>query len=128
MQVWNQPIIVVLHIAYAWLGLGLILLGVAIIWEGFMVSDAIHGLAIGAIGIMVAAMMSRASFGHSGLPMKAGWALTSVYALIGTAVFLRLGAGFFVPQIMVNLSGLLWIVAFIIFVATFMPLYFKPRQ
>ncbi|MCF6274861.1 MAG: NnrS family protein, partial [Robiginitomaculum sp.] len=85
-QVMNQSIIVVLHIAYGWLGLGLILLGAAILWDGFLVSDAIHGLTIGAIGIMIAAMMSRASFGHSGLPMRAGWALTSVYALIGLAV------------------------------------------
>ncbi len=127
-QVMHQSIIVVLHIAYAWLGLGLFLLGTAILWDGFLVSDAIHGLTIGAIGIMIAAMMSRASFGHSGLAMRAGWALTSVYALIGLAVILRLAAGFFAPQIMVTLSGLAWIAAFIIFAATFMPLYFKPRQ
>lgn len=127
-QVMNQSIIVVLHIAYAWLGLGLILLGAAILWDGFMVSDAIHGLTIGAAGIMIAAMMSRASFGHSGLPMQAGWALTSVYALVGLAVILRLAAGFWSAQTLVNLAGGTWIIAFTIFVAFFMPLYFKPRR
>ena len=124
----NQSIIVVLHIAYAWLGLGLILLGAAILLGGFMVADAIHGLTIGAAGIMIAAMMSRASFGHSGLPMKAGWTLTSVYALVGVAVLFRLAAGFWSAQTMINLAGGAWITAFTIFVAFFMPLYFKKRK
>ncbi len=128
LQVLNQSIIIVLHIAYAWLALGLGLLGLSILWDGLLAADAIHGLTIGSAGIMIAAMMSRASFGHSGLPMKAGWALSSVYILVGAAVLLRLAAAFMSAQMMVNLAGFTWIIAFTLFVIVFMPLYFKRRR
>ena len=127
-QVWKQSIIVVLHIAYAGLAFGLGLLGASILWDGLLASDAIHVLTIGAIGIMIAAMMSRASFGHSGLPMHAGWALTSVYALVGIAVLFRLAATFLPALMMINLAGFTWIAAFTLFVIVFSPLYFKPRS
>jgi len=128
LQVLNQSIIVVLHIAYAWLAFGLWLLGLSILWDGLLAADAIHGLTIGAVGIMIAAMMSRASFGHSGLPMQAGWALSTVYVLVGVAVLLRLFAAFLPAQLMVNLAGLAWIAAFTLFSVVFMPLYFKKRR
>ena len=128
LQIINQSIIVVLHVAYAWLGLGLGLLGLSILWDGLLAADAIHGLTIGAVGTMIAAMMSRASFGHSGLPMKAGWALSTVYVLVAASVLFRLTAAFISAQMMVNLAGLTWIVAFTLFVAVFMPLYFKKRK
>lgn len=136
LQVITQSIIIILHIAYAWLGLGFVLLGLSVLWDGLLASDAIHGLTIGAVGIMIAAMMSRASLGHSGLTMRAGRVLTSVYLLIGAAVLLRLAAGlaaglatgFLDRQIMVNLAGLAWIVGFALFALVFMPLYFKKRR
>ncbi len=128
LQVTGQAIIVVLHVAYAWLALGLGILGLSILWDGLLGADAVHGLSIGAVGLMIAAMMSRASFGHSGLPMRAGRALSLVYLLIGAAVLLRLAAGFWHAQIMVNLAGLAWMAGFALFVAVFMPLYFKKRR
>jgi len=128
LQVMSQSIIIILHIAYAWLGLGFVLLGLSVFWDGLLASDAIHGLTIGAVGIMIAAMMSRASLGHSGLPMRAGWALTLVYILVGSAALLRLAAGFLERQTMVNLAGLAWIVGFTLFACIFMPLYFKKRR
>jgi len=128
LAVINQSIIVVLHIAYAWLALGFGLLGLSILWDGFLAADAIHALTIGAVGMMIAAMMSRASFGHSGLPMRAGWVLSLVYLLVGVAAVLRLAAGFFAQQTLVNLSGLAWSIGFALFVAVFMPLYFKKRR
>ena len=128
LQVAGQSIIVVLHIAYAWLAFGFGLLGLSILWDGLLAADAVHGLGIGAVGIMIAAMMSRASFGHSGLPTRAGWALSLVYLLIIVAVLLRLAASFWDAQTMINLSGLAWISGFALFVAVFMPLYFKKRR
>jgi len=127
-QVMSRSIIVVLHVAYGWLAFGLGLLGLSILWDGFLAADALHALTIGAVGIMIAAMMSRASFGHSGLPMRAGWALSLVYLLVGVAALLRLAAGFWATQTMVNLAGLAWILSFSLFVAVFLPLYFKKRR
>ncbi len=128
LAVITQPIIVVLHIAYAWLALGFGLLGLSILWNGFFAADALHGLTIGAVGMMIAAIMSRASLGHSGLPLRAGWALSLVYLLVAVAAMLRLAAGFFAQQVLVNLSGLAWIAGFALFVTIFMPLYFKKRR
>lgn len=125
----SESIIFVLHVGYAWIGLGLLLLGLSIVWDGFIASTAIHALTIGAISTMIPAVMSRASLGHSGLAIKAGPWLSFAYALISLSVIVRLSVGIFADHYMllVNISGALWIFAFALYTVKFTPLYFKPR-
>ena len=125
----RASIVFVLHIGYFWLGAGFILLGISILWDGLLSADAIHGLTIGAIGTMIPAVMSRASLGHSGRPIAAGLLISLVYLIISLAVIARLSAGlmpqFYMP--LINISGIFWIIAFLLFAVKFTPLYFKPR-
>lgn len=125
----KSSIVFILHIGYAWIGLGLALLGTSIIWGGLISSNAIHALTIGAVGTMIAAVMSRASLGHAGRKIKAGLGLSSVYILISIAVCLRLATAPFpeLYSVWIMASGSAWMLAFAIFAALFFPLYLKPR-
>ena len=57
----REPLLFVLHAGYAWLALGLILLGL-----GAASGAAPHALTVGAIGTMTLAVMTRATLGHTG--------------------------------------------------------------
>src|SRR3546814_7404149 len=61
----RDPLVFVLHVSYAWLPLGLILLGGAILRPAFPVSSAIHALGAGAMAAMTLAVMTRATRGHT---------------------------------------------------------------
>lgn len=82
-----EPLVWALHAGWAWLGAGLLLLGIASIWPHQLAPGAaLHALTVGAIGTMVIAVMSRASLGHSGQPLSAdGWITASYLAMSGAA-------------------------------------------
>lgn len=121
-----EPLLWILHLGYAWLTLGLLLLGSAA-WMPQLVSTAIHTLTAGAMGTMIAAVMTRASLGHSGRPLTAGAGTTLVYALILVAVSARilspfLGAG---RGPALDLAATAWIAGFGLFVILYAPLYLR---
>ncbi len=126
----RASIVFVLHVGYAWIGCGLALLGSSILWGGLASSAALHALTIGGVGTMTLAVMSRASLGHSGKEITAGFALSATYILISLATLARLASGLWFEHytVLLNISGSLWILAFAIFAALFAPLYFKPRH
>lgn len=57
----DDPLVLVLHVAYAWIPLGFVLLGLATVSDGGMASAGIHALTAGAIGTMTLAVMTRAT-------------------------------------------------------------------
>ena len=61
-----EPLLLVLHVGYGWLVLGVALLGLAVIDAHLPQSAAIHALTAGAIGTMTLAVMTRATLGHTG--------------------------------------------------------------
>src|SRR5207245_2191609 len=66
----DEPLLVVLHLAYAFLPLGLI--GVAMSAMGWLGAPSVlHLLTVGAIGNMTLAVMTRASRAHTGRPLNA---------------------------------------------------------
>lgn len=86
-RTFAEPLVLVLHVGWAWLGAGLLLLGIASIWPQHLAPGAaLHALTVGAIGTMVIAVMSRASLGHSGQPLIAdGWITAGYVAMSGAA-------------------------------------------
>jgi hypothetical protein len=64
-----QPIVWVLHIAYAWLPVGLALKAVTLL-EGRAIAEFwLHALTIGAVTSMILGMMTRAALGYTGRPL-----------------------------------------------------------
>ncbi len=117
-----EPLVTVLHVGYAFLPFGALVLGVEILAQGpFGMAAAQHLLMGGAIGLMTLAVMTRATLGHTGQPLAAGRGTIAIYAAFVLAVLTRVVAGAWPAHAAVlnTMSGLMWIGAF----ASFAVLY-----
>ena len=61
---WAEKLLLILHVGYAWLVLGVLLLGLSIFNIGVPVASAIHALTAGATAIMILAVMPRVTLGY----------------------------------------------------------------
>jgi len=129
-QIWLKPLVWVLHIGYAMLVIGFILL-FAIIFKPGIYYLALHVLTIGCLGIITVGMMTRVSYGHSGRnlhnPPKV---LVPIFILLVLAVLIRsilpiLGVLSYFNGMLI--SGGLWALAFLLFTLRYIPVWFKPR-
>ena len=103
-----SPLLLILHIAYSFVPLGLLLLAFA------RETAAVHVLGIGAIGGMTVAVMIRASAGHTGRALTMSPALLVGFAMLPLAAILRACApqmgDLYAPTLI--LSGALWFFGF----------------
>jgi uncharacterized protein involved in response to NO len=122
----QEPLLWILHVGYAWLPAGLVLLGAAA-WRPDLATSAIHALTVGGMGTMILAVMTRASLGHSKKELVAGRGTVLVYLLVLVAAASRLAA----PALdsgyaaALDLAAGAWIAAFVLFVALYAPLYLR---
>ncbi|MDT0576059.1 NnrS family protein [Croceicoccus sp. F390] len=128
-RTFTDPLVVVLHLAYLWLPLGLGLLGLHLAFEAVARSAAIHALTAGAMGLIILAVMSRASLGHTGRPLKAGLGLTLAYLLVFAGAVVRVLTA--VERLegiwSIHLSATLWAGGFALFVLLYFPILTRPR-
>jgi len=124
-----EPLVLVLHVAYAFVPIGFFLLSLAIAAPSFVLpSGALHGWTVGAVGTMTLAVMTRASLGHTGQALVACRSTQFIYAAIVVAAALRvLGAFNLWREMTLSISATSWVLAFGGFVLSFGPLLSKPR-
>jgi uncharacterized protein involved in response to NO len=124
-----EPLLLILHIGYFWLVLGVALLGAAMLDADLPLSAAIHSLTAGAIGTMILAVMTRATRGHTGRDLSADRATTLIYALVTLAAITRVTAAFAaswtLPLLMVSAG--FWLAAFGGFLLCYGPMLLGPR-
>jgi uncharacterized protein involved in response to NO len=122
-------LVLVLHVAYAFVPVGFLLLALAIGAPRLIVaSGALHGWTVGAIGTMTLAVMTRASLGHTGRALIASSSTRLIYAAIVTAAVARVFSAFDIwRDMLLSVSAAAWVVAFGGFVLSFGPLLVKPR-
>lgn len=109
-----EPLVTVLHVAYAFLPLGALATGAEILSPGLFGTGATHLWMAGLIGLMTLAVMTRATLGHTGQPLVAGPGTVAIYLALVVAVLARVSAGA-LPQFaapLYDLAGLGWIGAF----------------
>ncbi len=126
----REPLVAVLHAAYAFVPLGFALAGLALL-SPRDVPDvaAMHAWTVGAIALMTLAVMTRASRGHTSRPLTAPIGTVLIYGSITLAALTRVAAALW-PDYAISqlyLSGFFWCAAFLGFVALYGPMLWAPR-
>lgn len=131
-QPWRtapNALVWILHVAYAWIIIHLILRTLAS--TGFVAESlAIHALTIGAIGSLTLGMMTRTARGHTGYPLRAERTEITCFVLIQLAAILRVFGGMLMPHAYLNTvigSSLLWAAAFGLYAIRYWPILTRPR-
>jgi uncharacterized protein involved in response to NO len=125
----REPLLLILHVGYGWLAVGLVLLGLDIVVDFMPQTTALHALTVGAIGTMTLAVMTRASLGHTGRPLTAGRWTVTIFVLVFLAALLRLVSVFGGAAMiaLLHIAGCLWSVAFLIFAIAYGRVLSRPR-
>jgi uncharacterized protein involved in response to NO len=120
---WREPLLLVLHIAYAFIPLGYVAVALSAmgVWSA---PSALHLLTVGAIGMTTLAVMTRASRGHTGRALTASPVTATAYLCLLVAAVLRplaeLAPDFY--QHILAFSAVGWITAFALFVIEHAPI------
>jgi uncharacterized protein involved in response to NO len=125
---WRSPLLLMLHLAYLFVPVGLVATGSA----AFSILEpavGAHLLGIGAIGGMTVAVMMRATLGHTGRDLAAGPLLAGAFAMLLAAA---VGRAFGTTQVYGSLdaltvSAILWTVAFALVAARLGPWLVAPK-
>ena len=125
----SDPLVLILHVGYAWIPIGLLLLGLSI--AGFDVprSAAVHALTAGAMTTMILAVMTRATLGHTARALRANGGTVALYACVTLAALLRVVAslGLGSSLLLLEISGFAWIASLVLFIVIYGPMLWKPR-
>lgn len=126
-RTFGEPLVTVLHAGYGFLGIGFLAMGIDVFFPGRIAG--LHGLTVGAVGLMTLAIMTRATLGHTGRALTAGRATVAIYALIALAALLRLpapaaGGGY---MGLIHASATAWTLGFGVYLAVYGPMLLKRR-
>lgn len=115
-----DPLVLILHLAYAFVPLGYLLVGLAAL-DLVPTSAGIHAWSAGAIGSMTLAVMTRATLGHTGRALKASIGTQCIYAAIIAAASMRVCASVEPEHTDVLLAGagFGWVLAFLGFALSY---------
>ena len=123
----RKPILWILHLSYAWIPVGLLLLGLAS-WGVTTSSAAFHALAIGSMAGLIIGMITRTALGHTGRQLVAGNSEIAMYVLVQAGVVARLLAAANVMRSEMLLAATAcWSVAFVLYVVVYTPYLLAPR-
>lgn len=128
-RTFRDPLVVILHVAYAFIPLGMLLAALAILYpETVAAAAAMHAFGVGAIGAMTLAVMVRATLGHTGRALRAGKAGCFVFAAILIAAVVRIAAALGVPgDWPIHFAACAWAAAFLGFAVLYGPMIMRPR-
>jgi uncharacterized protein involved in response to NO len=122
-RTFADRLVLVLHVAYAFVPIGFLLLGAAILWPADVpTSAALHAWTAGAFGLMTLAVMTRASLGHTGRDLVASVPTQLIYLAVLTAALARIAAAFAPSVLLFHIAAFAWIAAFAGFAALYGPL------
>jgi uncharacterized protein involved in response to NO len=126
----RQPIVWILHLAYAWLPVGLALKALALLTSGGVGLSWMHALTIGAAATMIIGVMTRASLGHTGRLLVVNRTTVVAYVLLTVAALVRtLGPGISALSSaqVIAVAAIFWTGAFGLFLWVYAPILVRPR-
>jgi len=133
---FQNPLLAVLHVGYAWLGVAMALFAVQSLWllahhgTGFIWGFApLHALTIGCYATLIIGMGTRVTLGHSGLPFAIGTPVKLMFIGIQLTAIVRVAADL-LPSHSAWLhiaASALWLACFGPWVWRYLPAYWRPR-
>jgi uncharacterized protein involved in response to NO len=126
----GEPILWVLHVAYAWLPLGLALKACWLLGGVEWAMKWQHALTMGVLATMILAVMTRASLGHTGRPLVVSRVIAVAYVLLTLGVFARVFGGVLWPEryaLAMSIAGLAWVLSFLLYLIVYAPILIGPR-
>jgi uncharacterized protein involved in response to NO len=125
----SDPFVLVLHVGYLWIPVGLLLLGMSVLDASHPRTAAVHALTTGAMATMIIAVMTRATLGHTGRELRANAATVAIYILVTLAAIVRVAAplGLVGYRMGMEAAGALWVFAFLLFVGVYGPILLRAR-
>ncbi len=125
----RNPLLWILHLSYAWIPFGFVLLALSA-FGIVSASSGMHALAIGAMAGLIIGMITRTALGHTGRPLKAGPSETWMYILVQAGAAARLVASLNHVEIRdaaLLISAACWAAAFLLYVAVYAPYLMAAR-
>jgi len=128
----SDRLVLVLHAGFLFAALGFAFAGASSLWPDLVPpAVGVHVWAVGAIGTMTLAIMTRASLGHTGRALRASGLTQLLYSAVAVAAAAR-GAMIFLPGaalLLMSIAAAAWIAAFGGFVAAYGPMLLEwPRR
>ncbi len=130
-KVAHDPLLFILHLGYFWIPVGFFLIAYSSFTDTAPLSHAMHAFTVGAVGSLTLGVMSRATLGHSGLPLKNEKILMVMFVSINLAAISRailplVTDGSYIG--ILHAAGSLWVLAYGLFLVRFLTIFFRPKK
>jgi len=125
-----EPLLWSLHLAYAFIPLGFVMLALHSVGLMDNTSAALHSFTVGSIGGMILAMISRVTLGHTGRPLNPPVLIKFAYLSIISAAIVRIGVSAWLPEWNgwgIGIAGGLWILAYTTYLYFYAPMLLTTR-
>ncbi|HEX6994464.1 MAG TPA: NnrS family protein [Gammaproteobacteria bacterium] len=126
----RMPIVLILHVGYAWVAAALALKAAWILAEAPWAAHWLHAQTAGVFGTMILAVTTRVALGHTGRPLVVHRAISVAYALVVAGAVVRVLGPVVLPLGPVHVfacAAALWAGAFVVFLAVYVPILLGPR-
>lgn len=125
----SEPIVFILHVAYAWLPVGFALMSASIFTEVIPHSSVLHAFAVGAIGTMILAVTTRVALGHTDRPLRATSMTVVGYVALTVSAAARVVSPFAENHYLasVEIAAFAWIGAWSLFLWTYASILIRSR-
>lgn len=125
----KTPLVWSLHLSYWFVVAGFMLLAASELGFDVTRSQAVHSFTIAGMGLMILAMISRVSLGHTGWPLQVSSLMSAAFLLMVVAFATRFLAqaitGFYHMGLL--LATLSWCVAFLLFIMHYSKILCQAR-
>ncbi|MDX8380072.1 MAG: NnrS family protein [Gallionella sp.] len=134
-QCLRKPLLGVLHIGFAWIGVAMLLFSIqslmllydaTVVW-GFA---PLHALCIGGFTTLLMGMVTRVTLGHAGLPKQLDLPVNMMFAGIQVVALLRVLADMLPMPVRNGLyvaAVVVWLLCFTAWMLRYLPVYWQAR-
>lgn len=123
----DAPLVLVMHLAYLWFIVALILYGAAAFMAEISPQVWLHAFTIGALSLMMLSLITRVALRHTGRPLRPAKAMILSFAIMFMVAFLRVMISIGVlSEDWLPVTAVIWWVSFVIYLGLHGLLLMRP--